>query len=227
MRFRPSTALFGPRRTASRSTGRRWSFSRTAAMLDDALGLLDRAANSLPQEPWIPVLRAALLESNGRTEQAQQLLQDTQRRWPEMPAVWVAEGLILAAHGNPEQARRALETAVSLGARSPEVAACLTALKQGSTSRSGASLFHPAAAGVVIRPGRVIAGRRHSRTQAFVSQTAAHTPPARCARLWPLPSDRTPPPARGRPALHKSRASRHSMNGSAAAARLRACRAAA
>ena len=108
---------------------------------DDALGLLDQAANSLPQEPSIPVLRAALLESNGRTEQAQQLLQDARRRWPEMPAVWVAEGLILAAHGSPEQARRALETAVSLGARSPEVAACLTALKQGSPANQESLFF--------------------------------------------------------------------------------------
>ncbi len=109
-------------------------FLKNSGHVEDALDLLDRAGKSLPREPSIPVLRAALLESNGRTEQARELLQDTQRHWPEVPAVWVAEGLILAAHGNPEPARRALETAVSLGARSPEVTACLTALKQGSAS---------------------------------------------------------------------------------------------
>jgi len=99
---------------------------------EDALELLDRAAKSLPQEPSVPVLRAALLESSGRAEQARQMLEETRRRWPESPAVWVAEGLILVAHGKAEPARRALETAVSLGAHSPEVTACLTALKSGS-----------------------------------------------------------------------------------------------
>ncbi len=107
-------------------------FLKDSGHVEDALGLLDRAGKSLPREPSIPVLRAALLESNGRTEQARQLLDDTQRHWPEVPAVWVAEGLILAAHGSPEPARHALETAVSLGARSPEVTACLTALRQGT-----------------------------------------------------------------------------------------------
>jgi predicted Zn-dependent protease len=34
--------------------------------------------------------------------------------------VWVARGIILAAHRHFEDARRALETAVSLGGRSPE-----------------------------------------------------------------------------------------------------------
>ena len=100
----------------------------------DALDFLDRAAKSLPRDPSIPVLRAALLESGGRTEQARQLLEDARHRWPEAPAVWVAEGLILAVHGNPERARRALETAVSLGAHSPEVTACLAALKAGSAA---------------------------------------------------------------------------------------------
>jgi len=44
---------------------------------------------------------------------------------PEVAAVWVAEGLIVAVHGPAEEARRLLETAVSLGAHSPEVWACL------------------------------------------------------------------------------------------------------
>jgi tetratricopeptide (TPR) repeat protein len=109
-------------------------FLKKDGQVEAALDLFDRAGKSLPREPSIPALRAALLESSGRTEQAQQLLEDARRRWPESAAVWVAEGVILAAQGNPEQARRALETAVSLGAHSPEVLACLGALKTGSAS---------------------------------------------------------------------------------------------
>jgi tetratricopeptide (TPR) repeat protein len=91
----------------------------------DALDLLDRAAKLNPQEPWFPVLRAALLDADGQTGQALTLLESAGRRWPEVAAVWAAQGLIAAAHGPAEQARRLLETAVSLGARSPEVWACL------------------------------------------------------------------------------------------------------
>ena len=79
----------------------------------------------MPQQPWFPVLRAALLEADGRTEQAQTLLENARRRWPEVAAGWAAQGLIAAVHGPAEPARRLLETAVSLGARSPEVWACL------------------------------------------------------------------------------------------------------
>jgi tetratricopeptide (TPR) repeat protein len=91
----------------------------------DALDLLDHAAKLNPQEPWFPVLRAALLDADGQTEQALTLLESAGRRWPEVAAVWAAQGLIAAAHGPADEARRLLETAVSLGARSPEVWACL------------------------------------------------------------------------------------------------------
>jgi Flp pilus assembly protein TadD len=49
------------------------------------------------------------------------LLNEVQNRRPEWFAVWVARGMILAAHQRSSEARQALETAVALGARSPEV----------------------------------------------------------------------------------------------------------
>jgi tetratricopeptide (TPR) repeat protein len=91
----------------------------------EAVQLLDRGVKLNPQQPWFPVLRAALLEADGQTEQALALIETARRRWPEVAAVWAAQGMIAAAHGPAEQARRLLETAVSLGARSPEVWACL------------------------------------------------------------------------------------------------------
>ncbi|HXB73485.1 MAG TPA: tetratricopeptide repeat protein [Candidatus Acidoferrales bacterium] len=86
----------------------------------EALQLLDRAEQILPQDPQIPLLRATVLESAGQAEDADHLLDKIQRRWPERSAVWVARGIFLAAQRHFEEARRALETAVSLGARSPE-----------------------------------------------------------------------------------------------------------
>lgn len=86
----------------------------------DALALLDQAARILPQDREILLMRATTLERAGRTEEAERLLGEMQSRWPEWHAIWVAHGVILATHQHFEQARQALETAVSLGARSPE-----------------------------------------------------------------------------------------------------------
>ena len=86
----------------------------------EALQLLDQAARILPGDPHIPVIKAMVLEAAGQTDEAEKLLDETQRRWPESSAVWMARGMIAGAHQNVEQARRALETAISLGARSPD-----------------------------------------------------------------------------------------------------------
>jgi len=93
----------------------------------EAAALLAKAEQSMPQEPLVPVIRATLLESAGQTEEALQLLAAVRRRWPELAAAWVAAGMIQAAHQRNEEARKALETAVSLGASSPEVRSQLTA----------------------------------------------------------------------------------------------------
>ena len=86
----------------------------------EALELLDRAEKILPQEPQIPLVKATLLESSGQTGEAEKLLNQLQRRWPEGAPLWVARGIMMAAHGQFAEARQALETAVALGARSPE-----------------------------------------------------------------------------------------------------------
>jgi Flp pilus assembly protein TadD len=86
----------------------------------EALQLLDRGAKILPQDPQIPLVKATLLEAAGQSEAAEHLLNQIQRRSPEGSALWVARGIILSSHGQFENARRALETAVTLGARSPE-----------------------------------------------------------------------------------------------------------
>jgi tetratricopeptide (TPR) repeat protein len=91
----------------------------------EALDLLSKAAKAMPQEPQIPVLRAVVLETTGKSGEAMSLLDDVRRRWPESPALWVARGMIQAAHAQHAEARQALTTAVSLGARSPEVQAQL------------------------------------------------------------------------------------------------------
>jgi Flp pilus assembly protein TadD len=66
-------------------------------------------------------MKAVLLELAGHDADAGNLLNEVQEGRPERSAVWVALGMVLAGQKLTGEARQALETAVALGARSPEV----------------------------------------------------------------------------------------------------------
>ena len=85
-------------------------------------------------------MRAAVVELAGHADEAERLLNTLQDRWPEWPAVWAAHGIALAAHGHFDAARRTLETAVALGARSPEVRSCLAESARRDSSSAGEDL---------------------------------------------------------------------------------------
>jgi tetratricopeptide (TPR) repeat protein len=104
----------------------------------DAGVLLDQAAKTLPDEAQIPVLKAVVLFVLAKTTEARTLLSDARRRWPEAASVWVADGMILEAQQNPSDAHKALQTAVSLGAHSPET---LRALAGTGKTVDPATLF--------------------------------------------------------------------------------------
>ena len=82
--------------------------------------LLDRAAQQLPDAWQIPVIRAAMLELGGKTDEALRILSEARNRWPEAAAIWVAQGMILAAHDHAEAAAQSLQTGIALGSHSPE-----------------------------------------------------------------------------------------------------------
>jgi tetratricopeptide (TPR) repeat protein len=86
----------------------------------EAVRVLDAAARALPEDLEILLMKATALELAGQNQDALRLLDDIQNRRPEWASVWVARGLMLAAHQRSAEARGALETAVALGARSPE-----------------------------------------------------------------------------------------------------------
>ena len=87
----------------------------------DALRVSGEAMQAFAKERQILLLRAVVLEQAGRTGEAQGLLVQIQNRWPEWQAAWTADGIILGTHGHRAAARAALETALALGAHSPEV----------------------------------------------------------------------------------------------------------
>jgi tetratricopeptide (TPR) repeat protein len=84
--------------------------------ISEALRLFERAADS-----EMLLMKAVLLELDGQTADALKLLSEVQERRPEWFAVWVARGMMRAGQKVTDEARQALETAVALGAHSPEV----------------------------------------------------------------------------------------------------------
>jgi predicted Zn-dependent protease len=102
----------------------------------EALQMLDQAARVLPQNREILLMKTTTLELAHQAGAAENLLKQIQNRWPEWHAGWVAQGIILGTRGRFEEARRALETAVTLGARSPEVYYCLADFTLRSAPKS-------------------------------------------------------------------------------------------
>jgi tetratricopeptide (TPR) repeat protein len=124
--LRPEEAAAALDQALQRAPKRVDLYQQTTAFLarggqyTEALSLLDRAVRTLPQNREIPLMRATTLELAGRTADAEKLLGEMQNRWPEWHAIWVARGVVLETHQHFDEARQALETAVALGARSPE-----------------------------------------------------------------------------------------------------------
>jgi tetratricopeptide (TPR) repeat protein len=80
----------------------------------EALQLISLPA--VPDNSQIAVMRAMLLELTGKTQDAQKLLADAQRRWPEAAPIWIAKGSIQSAHGQAVAAKKSIGTAAALGA---------------------------------------------------------------------------------------------------------------
>jgi tetratricopeptide (TPR) repeat protein len=119
----------------------------------EALRVLDRAAQTLPQDREIALMQATALELAGKSADASHRLSELQNRWPEWHAVWVASGVILAAHRDFEGARQALETAFVLGAHSPEAWFYLADASLGCVPRRMDAAEKAIAQAVKLAPG--------------------------------------------------------------------------
>jgi tetratricopeptide (TPR) repeat protein len=108
----------------------------------EAARLLDESARIWPQNREILLMKAATEELAGKTDDAEQSLKRIQNRWPEWSPAWAALGMILDVHGHFEDGEKALETAVALGARGPEVHFYLAdcSFRSGSSGKDRAEL---------------------------------------------------------------------------------------
>ncbi len=85
-----------------------------------ALDLLKQAAKVLPDDRDLLLAQAVTLAIMPRDDEAQAVLARIQARWPEWDRPYLLNGIILEIQSRPAEARSQLDTAIALGAETPE-----------------------------------------------------------------------------------------------------------
>ncbi|HZU28769.1 MAG TPA: tetratricopeptide repeat protein [Bryobacteraceae bacterium] len=85
-----------------------------------ALEFVEAATRLLPDERELALAQAITLELLNRRDDASRLLDRMQERWPEWDRPWLLRGMLLESQYQSAEARQALETAIALGAGTPE-----------------------------------------------------------------------------------------------------------
>jgi tetratricopeptide (TPR) repeat protein len=87
---------------------------------NQALVLLQQASRTLPEDRELLLAHAAILATIPRDEEALAILTNLQTRWPEWEKPYLLNGIILEIQLKSAEARGMLETAIALGANTPE-----------------------------------------------------------------------------------------------------------
>ena len=90
-------------------------------LLREASDLLDQASRLLPDARELLLAHVVVLELLRREVDAQNLLSTIQARWPKWDRAYQLRGILLEIQLKSVEARKALETAIALGANTPEV----------------------------------------------------------------------------------------------------------
>jgi thioredoxin-like negative regulator of GroEL len=124
---------------AINSQPRRSSFYRDEVLLllqqgkqSEAVKLLDRGIQLLPQDPVLRAMRAMALAMNGDNTASQ--FEAIEARWPEWPQASVARAFVLGSAGKSEPAARALDAAETTGDVSSAIYFCQALLALNSTA---------------------------------------------------------------------------------------------
>jgi tetratricopeptide (TPR) repeat protein len=89
-------------------------------LLHEALDLLDQASRILPDDRELLLAQVVVMELLQRRTDAQKLLTKLQTRWPEWNRPYLLNGILLEIQLKSTEARQMLETAIALGANTPE-----------------------------------------------------------------------------------------------------------
>jgi tetratricopeptide (TPR) repeat protein len=90
-------------------------------LLREALNLLEQASGVLPDDRELLLAQVVTMELLRRETDAQSLLSKIQTRWPKWDRAYQLKGILLEIQLKSVEARKALETAIALGANTPEV----------------------------------------------------------------------------------------------------------
>lgn len=96
------------------------SFLLKYGLRKEALALLERASRMVPDEPELLLAQWVTLGLLSRVDDARKLLAKIQARWPEWDRPYLLHGILLEMQLKSAEARQALETAIALGANTPE-----------------------------------------------------------------------------------------------------------
>ncbi|MBZ5592503.1 MAG: tetratricopeptide repeat protein [Acidobacteriia bacterium] len=89
-------------------------------LYEKALALLEQASRILPDDRDLLLAQAVTLAVTPRDDDAQKLLAKIQARWPEWNRPYLLNGMILEIQLKSAEALPLLETAIALGANTPE-----------------------------------------------------------------------------------------------------------
>ena len=89
-------------------------------LYEKALALLEQASKILPDDRDLLLAQAVTLAVTPRDEDAQKLLAKIQARWPEWDRPYLLNGMILEIQLKSAEALPLLDTAMALGANTPE-----------------------------------------------------------------------------------------------------------
>jgi tetratricopeptide (TPR) repeat protein len=96
------------------------SFLLKHKLFREANALLDQATRILPDQRELLLARAVTLNLLGRLQESEKMLSKIQERWPEWDRPYLVKGILLETRFESLQARQALDTAIALGADTPE-----------------------------------------------------------------------------------------------------------
>jgi tetratricopeptide (TPR) repeat protein len=96
------------------------SFLLKYGLRKEALALLEQASHMVLDEPELLLAQWVTLGLLSRVDDARKLLAKIQARWPEWDRPYLLNGILLEMQLKSAEARQALETALALGANTPE-----------------------------------------------------------------------------------------------------------
>lgn len=86
----------------------------------EALDLLEQSSRVLPDDRDLLLARVVTLDLLRRNPESEKLLAQIQARWPEWDRAYLLKGILLEIQLKSAEARQTLETAIALGANTPE-----------------------------------------------------------------------------------------------------------